>query len=95
MTDITRDTVLHLAKLSSLQLTDSEIDSLTSDLSRIIEYITQLDQLDTDGIEPTYEVTGLENVFRDDEVKPGLSREQLLTLAPDSHDGSIKVPKVL
>ena len=95
MTEITRDTVLHLAKLSSLQLTDSEIDSLTSDLGRIIDYITQLDQLDTDDVEPTYDVTGLQNVFRDDEVKPGLNREQLLSLAPDSQDGSIKVPKVL
>lgn len=95
MTDITRDTVLHLAKLSSLQLTDSEIDSLTGDLGRIIEYITQLDQLDTDDVEPTYEVTGLQNVFREDTVKSGLGREQLLALAPDSLDSSIKVPKVL
>lgn len=95
MTQISRDNVLSLARLSGLQLTDDEIDSLTTELANILGYVEQLSELDTSGAEPTYQVTGLENIWRDDEVKSGLGREQLLGLAPESADDQIKVPKVL
>jgi aspartyl-tRNA(Asn)/glutamyl-tRNA(Gln) amidotransferase subunit C len=96
MTQITRDDVLHLAQLSSLELNDSEIDGLQTDISNILGYIDQLSQLDTTGVDPTYQVTGLENVWRDDTVIDyGISREDLLALAPESADNQIKVPKVL
>ena len=54
-----------------------------------------LDELDTDGVEPTFQLTGLQNVWREDEVKQNLTREQLLALAPESEDNQVKVPKVL
>ena len=95
MTQITRDQVLHLAQLSSIQLDDAEVDALATDLGNIVDYITQLEELNTDGVEPTYQVTGLQNVWREDEAVSGLSREQLLAVAPEVVDGSIKVPKVL
>ncbi len=96
MTDISRDDVLHLAQLSSLQLSDQEIDELQVDLPHILTYVQQLSELDTTGVEPTYQVTDLENVWRDDTiVEYGISREQLLDLAPESTAHSIKVPKVL
>ena len=96
MTEISRDDVLHLAELSSLQLSDAEIGSLTVDLGGILNYIDQLGELNTDGIEPTYQVTDLENVWRDDTVDDyGVGREKLLGLAPESRDNQIKVPKVL
>lgn len=96
MTQISRDDVLHLAQLSSLQLSDTEIDALTADLGGILEYIDQLGELNTDGVEPTYQVTDLENVWRDDTVDDyGVGREKLLALAPESRDNQIKVPKVL
>lgn len=95
MTNITRDQVLHLAALSNIQLSDEETDALGSDLERILSYITQLEELNTDGVEPTYQVTDLQNVWRDDAAKPDLSRDALLVIAPDSKDGQIKVPKVL
>lgn len=96
MTQITRDDVLHLAQLSSLELNDSEIDGLQTDISNILGYVDQLSQLDTSGVEPTYQVTGLESVWRDDTViNYGVSREDLLKLAPDSAENQIKVPKVL
>lgn len=95
MTNITREDVLHLATLSSLQLSDDEIDSLTGDLSEIVGYIEQLSELDTTGVEPTYQVTGLENVWRDDEVRQGVDGSKLVALSPDSKDNQIKVPKVL
>jgi len=96
MTQISSDDVLHLAQLSSLQLADDEIGSLQADIGSILNYIEQLGELDTAGVEPTYQVTDLENVWRDDEViEYGVSREVLLASAPDQANNSIKVPKVL
>jgi aspartyl-tRNA(Asn)/glutamyl-tRNA(Gln) amidotransferase subunit C len=68
MSTITTDDVRHLAQLSSLQLSDEEVANLQVDLGNILNYIDQLSELDTTGVEPTYQVTGLENVWRDDEV---------------------------
>ena len=84
-----------MATLSSLQLSDDEVDSLTGDLSEIVQYIEQLSELDTTGVEPTYQVTELENVWRDDEVFEGVAGAELVALASDSKDNQIKVPKVL
>ena len=96
MSTITTDDVRHLAQLSNLQISDDEVDTLRGDLENILGYIEQLSELDTTGVEPTYQVTGLENVWRADEVQdPGVSREQLLELAPERTDNSVKVPKVL
>jgi len=96
MTQISRDEVQHLAQLSSLQLSDSEVDSLQTDISNILGYVEQLSELDTSNVEPTYQVTGLENVGRDDVVaSDGTDREALLRLTTETADNQIKVPKVL
>lgn len=96
MTQISRDDVLHLAQLSSLQLADDEIDALRDDITNILGYVEQLGELNTDGVEPTYQVTGLENVWRQDEVvESDVSGQQLVQLAPESLDNQVKVPKVL
>lgn len=96
MTDISRDDVLHLAQLSNLQLADDEVDSLRQTIGDILGYVAQLGELDTTGVEPTYQVTGLENIGRDDTVQLGdANREQLLALAPEQYDNHVKVPKVL
>lgn len=96
MSTITTDDVRHLAQLSNLQLSDDEITSLQADLANILDYINQLNEIDTTGVEPTYQVTGLENVWRDDSVDPGtVTREDLLALSSDQADNSIKVPQVL
>ncbi len=95
-TAISRDDVLHLAELSNLQLSDGEIAALETDLGNILGYVQQLGELDTSGVEPTYQVTDLENVWREDTVQPHVAdRESLLSLAPDQADNQIKVPKVL
>ncbi len=96
MTQITISDVHHLAQLSSLQLGDDEAEALRVDLQNILGYIEQLSELDTTGVEPTYQVTDLQNVWRDDVVDDyGISRDELIALAPDAHDNQIKVPKVL
>lgn len=96
MTQISGDDARHLAQLSSLQLSDDEIQELQADISNILTYIEQLSQLDTEGVEPTYQVTDRENVWREDSVEDsGISREQLLALTVESVDHQVKVPKVL
>ena len=93
---ITREEIDHLAMLSNFSLTDEESESLGQDLEDIIGYISQLDELDTEGVEPTYQVFEMENIWRSDEIMPqDANREELLALAPESQDHQIKVPKVL
>ncbi|MBQ6394598.1 Asp-tRNA(Asn)/Glu-tRNA(Gln) amidotransferase subunit GatC [Candidatus Saccharibacteria bacterium] len=94
--DIKREDILHLSDLSNFSLSDTEIESLGSDLESIIKYISQLDELNTDGVEPTYQVFEMENVWRSDEILPqDADREALLTLAPNAQENQVKVPKVL
>jgi aspartyl-tRNA(Asn)/glutamyl-tRNA(Gln) amidotransferase subunit C len=96
MTNISTDDVQHLAQLSSLQLEDGEAEALRVDLENILGYIEQLSELNTEGVEPTYQVTDLQYVWRDDVVDDyGLGRDALLALAPDAEKNQIKVPKVL
>lgn len=96
MTQISIDDVHHLAQLSNLQLPDDEAETLRGDLQEILGYIEQLSELDTEGVEPTYQVTGLQNVWRHDDIDNyGVNRDELLALAPDAENNSIKVPKVL
>ena len=94
--EIKREDILHLAVLSNLSLKEDEIDSLKKDLEGIIRYISQLDELDTENVEPTYQVFEMENVWRSDEVlAQDATREELLALTKEEKDNQIKVPKVL
>ena len=96
MIEISREEVLHLAQLSSLLLAENEISELQRDMPNILNYFRQLTELDTEGVEPTYQVTDLQNVWRDDSVGlDGVSREKLLQLSPAILDNQVKVPKVL
>ncbi|HEY5695577.1 MAG TPA: Asp-tRNA(Asn)/Glu-tRNA(Gln) amidotransferase subunit GatC [Candidatus Saccharimonadales bacterium] len=96
MTQVSRDDVQHLAQLSSLHLSEDEIGGLQTDISNILQYVEQLGELDTSGVEPTYQVTDLENVWREDQViEDHVTREQLLALSPQASNNQVKVPKVL
>lgn len=93
---ISTDDIAHLAQLSAIALDESEVASLRVDIENILEYIEQLSELDTSGVEPTYQVTGLQSVFRADEIEDsGVSSEQLVGAAADSLNQQFKVPKVL
>lgn len=92
---ITRADVEHVADLARLHLTDDEIDRMQTQLSRILEAIETLRDVDTSRIGPTASVIQLENVMRDDEVRPGLSRDAALANAPLRDDPFLRVPTVL
>ena len=88
--------MLHLAELSNFSVSEEEVSSLQKDLSGIVKYISQLDELDTEGVEPTYQVFEMENVWREDEIlEQDATREELLALTREAKDNQIKVPKVL
>ena len=93
---VDESTVLHLADLSDFKLNDKEVSRLGGELENIIKYISQLDELDTSDVEPTYQVFEMENIWREDEIIPqDADREQLLNLTTEAIDNQIKVPKVL
>ena len=94
--EIKREDILHLSDLSDFSLSEEEITKLGSDLEGIIKYISQLDELNTDDVEPTYQVFEMENVWRSDKILPqDATREQLLALTKEEKDNQVKVPKVL
>lgn len=94
--EVNQDTISHLAELSSFALTDDERNRLVSDIKGIVNYISQLDELDTNGVEPTYQVFEMTNIWREDETTPqDADHEALLGLAREVKDHQIKVPKVL
>ncbi len=96
MATISLDDVNYAATLSKIAITDEEAIKLQQELDAIVGYVKQLDNLDTEGIEPTYQVTGQTNVMRHDElVEYGVSQADLLKNAPDKQDNQLKVPKIL
>jgi aspartyl-tRNA(Asn)/glutamyl-tRNA(Gln) amidotransferase subunit C len=89
---IEREQVLHVARLSRLRLSDEEIDTLTGELSSVLDHVDKLAEVDIEGVDPTSHVVPLENVLRDDEPRPSLDRDVALSHAPDPHDGAFRVP---
>jgi aspartyl-tRNA(Asn)/glutamyl-tRNA(Gln) amidotransferase subunit C len=84
--------VLHVAKLARLRLSDAEVERMTGELSKILEHVERMDELDLDGVEPTSHVVELQNVLRDDVPRESLSRERALEGAPDPADEGFRVP---
>ena len=95
MASINREDVEHVAHLARLHLTDDEVNRMQMQLSNILEAIETLQQVDTSHVGPTASVIELENVMRDDEVRPGLTREAALANAPLRDDPFLRVPTVL
>jgi aspartyl-tRNA(Asn)/glutamyl-tRNA(Gln) amidotransferase subunit C len=89
---ITRDEVLHVARLARLALTEEEIAKFQEQLSAILEAVGKVDELDLSGVEPTAHPLDLSNVWAADEPRPSLSLEDTLANAPDSEDGYFRVP---
>lgn len=96
MVKLTRDDVLHLAELSRLQLSDDEIARLQNELGTILEYVHQLDAVDVSGLEPTTQVSHLQNVMRADEpIEYQGNRDAMLKLAPQSDGDHIKARRMV
>ncbi len=81
---LSREQVLHVAELAKLRLTEEQVETMTRQLSEILEYAARLNELNTDAIPPTASVIPNQNVMRPDAVTPSLTREQVLENAPDT-----------
>lgn len=96
MNAITTQDVKYVASLAKIAITEDEATRFTKELDTILGYVQQLSAVDTTGLAPTYQVTGLKNVTRADEVIDyAAPRDVLLKNAPHIHEGYVKVPKVL
>jgi len=96
MTKISETEVKRLAALSRIGLSDAEVTKLAGELDQIVGFVEKLQTVDVSTAEPTSQVTGLKDVWREDEVKPSaISQGELLKNAPDTKDGFIKVRRVL
>jgi aspartyl-tRNA(Asn)/glutamyl-tRNA(Gln) amidotransferase subunit C len=96
MSAISDEEVLNLAKLSGLELSEKELPEFKEYLETVLEYVDKLQALDLSDYEPTYQVTGLTNVFREDEVEePKISRDELVKNIKTFKDGYIEVPRII
>ena len=92
---ISRSDVEHVAALARLGLTEEEIDRMQEQLNRILEAVGELQSVDTSAIGPTAQVIALENVMREDGVRPGIGQEQALANAPLREGAWLRVPVIL
>ena len=97
MTRITSDDVRKVAKLSRLDIPDDDVEKYSNQLEDILEYIAQLERIDTSDVPPTTRAVEVVNVFRDDNVQTSSDdvRDQLLSLAPEREGEFYRVPKIL
>ncbi|MFP6676605.1 MAG: Asp-tRNA(Asn)/Glu-tRNA(Gln) amidotransferase subunit GatC [Pirellulaceae bacterium] len=89
------DEVLKVARLAQLDLAQEEVETFAAQLGHIVQYIEQLDELDTTDVEPMAHGAGVTNVFREDQVQPSLDRESALANAPNRDAECFRVPPVL
>jgi aspartyl-tRNA(Asn)/glutamyl-tRNA(Gln) amidotransferase subunit C len=95
MSHIGIDEVNRIAKLAHLGLSAEEAATMAVELEAIVSFVEQLAAVNVDDVAPTDQVTGLIDVWREDEVQPSMPRTQLLANAPDQQDGYFKVRRVL
>lgn len=84
-----------VARLARLELTEEEKVTFGNQLEQILNYMEQLNGLDTTGVEPTSHAIPISNVFKEDEVNPSFPQKEVLEIAPDEEDGHFKVPKII
>jgi aspartyl-tRNA(Asn)/glutamyl-tRNA(Gln) amidotransferase subunit C len=95
MASITRAEVSHLARLARLALTEDELEHFAEQLDVILTSVARVSEIAADDIPPTSHSVPLTNVFRPDVVKPSLTAEEALAMAPAAEDGRFRVPRML
>lgn len=84
-----------MADLARLSLTDEELDLFTGQLAEVLDHAAEIARLDLEGVAPTAHAMAVTNVFRADEIRPGLDRDEALAQAPAVEDHRFKVPPIL
>ena len=91
---ITLQDVEHVAKLARLELTEEEKIKFTTQLGDVLKYVDQMNEVDTSNVKPMTQVIDFVNVMREDEPCQEISKEALMSNAPDEENGFFKVPKI-
>jgi len=90
---LSRDQVLHVARLARLELSDAEVERFSVELSKVLDHIEKISELGgLEGVEPTSHVVEVENALRPDEPRPSWPRDVVLEAAPDAAQGGFRVP---
>lgn len=92
---LSRDNVVHVARLARLALSDEEIDLFTGQLADVLHHAEAVESLDTAGVPPTAHPVPLVNVLRDDVPRPSLDRDEVLAQAPAAEENRFRVPRIL
>ena len=92
---IDKDTVKHISKLARISVNDKKVDSLSKDLSSIIRFIEKLNKLNTDNVKPLTSIIDASLKSREDEIRDGKIRDQILKNSPENNDEFFVVPKVI
>lgn len=92
---VSKDEVIRIAELAKLKLTEEEIVKFQIELSKILEYVEQLKEIDTKGVKLLYHPISRVNIFREDKVTKSIDREEALSNAPERTEEFFKVPKVM
>ena len=92
---ITDETIEYVGILAKLELSDEEKEQAKQDMSNMLEYVSKLNELDTDSVEPMSHAFPVSNVFREDVVTNGDGSKETLSNAPEKKDGGFKVPKTI
>lgn len=92
---VSREDVQHVAQLARLEFSEQEEAQMAEELSQILDYVDKLNELDTSGVPPMSHVLDVTNVFRPDEVKGRIDRDQALEPAPEDDGEYVRVPKVI
>ncbi|HNR58134.1 MAG: Asp-tRNA(Asn)/Glu-tRNA(Gln) amidotransferase subunit GatC [Methanothrix sp.] len=92
---ITGEDVDHISWLASIKVSEEERAGFVASFNSVLDYFHQLDELDTEDVEPTYRVVDLNNVFREDEATESLSQEEALSNAPRTENGYFKSPRIV
>lgn len=92
---ITKAEVLKTADNARIELSDQEAELFTQQLKATLQLAQKLQEIDTDGVQPTINTVYMQNILREDIVEPSLPREEALSNAPDPQDGFFRVPKIM
>ena len=92
---ISKEEIIHIAKLASLNLTETEIEGYAKDLTEILDFANMINSVNTDEVNETIAANENYNVFRKDEIKQNVERDALLQNAPSKDEGMFRIPKVI
>ncbi len=92
---ITKEEVEHVGWLARIEIHESEAEAYAEKLNTVLDYFSQLDEVDTENVSPTYHVADIVNVFREDVVRPSLPQEEVLSNTENKKEGNFLAPRIM